>query len=290
MKFSDSGSTNLKFLSLQQVKYECAAQHEGEIKIVGPDWVVESVQAKKAQDERTFHPKYITEKATPTEGAIPMDVEMKTAEDDAAVDEAPAQKEKKEKTVRPKMKLHVPWADELMPLPDISGIPETMRDAPPSSNTATSSTMSQSSASVGAPYSASSAGFSTPTHKSKDKKHKKEKKKKKKHKKEKKKKDKKKHKHGGGSGGQVEGASAQPMAQAGGKIRTLRNITNKTEYLPSMAGESGDKKHISQVCVLSGICIARKDREHILGEHFVANLSGSNLDCVQDRVSEDCLL
>lgn len=250
------GCTHLITSRCEGAKYECMLNHTSEVRTVAPDWLLESVLAKKLQDERTFHPKYIMDETKlPPDGALSTDVEMKTeAEEEGEVtdhtDRGQVGKEKKEKVSRPKLKL--PWADDLMPLPDISGIPEPMKDAPPTSTTATSSAFSSSSAGVGASYSASSTGYSTPStssHKPKDKKHKKEKKKKKKHKKEKKKKDKKKHKHAGSSGGgasQSEGGVSLTGDQAT-KNRLLRNITNKTEYLPSMTGVPGDKKHIAQV-------------------------------------------
>ncbi|XP_041467237.1 PAX-interacting protein 1-like isoform X1 [Lytechinus variegatus] len=246
------GCTHLVTSKCEGAKYECASQHETQVKIVCPDWILSSVLAKKLQDEKTFHPKYLTFQTPPTEGALCQDIEMKTEEVDkvepAEEGDDKTAKEKKEKVARPKLKL--PWADDLMPLPDISALPEPLRDAPPSGSTATSSAMSSSPA-LGASYNTSSTGYSTPSSKTKDKKHKKDKKKKKKHKKEKKKKDKKKHKHANESGATglglpKEGAGGSNLDQGMKNRNMLRNITNKTDYLPSMIGVTGDKTHVSQ--------------------------------------------
>ncbi|XP_072181998.1 PAX-interacting protein 1-like [Diadema setosum] len=245
--------THLVTAKCEGAKYECAAQHDNEIKIVSPEWILESIQAKRMEEERPYHPRYIIDKMV-VDSAPNMDFEMKevAVEEEGELFSATEQaaKDKKEKGVRPKLKL--PWADDLMPLPDISALPEPARDAPPSSNTATSSTFSQSAGSFSETFggTTSSAGLSTPTpsHKAKEKKHKKEKKKKKKHKKEKKKKDKKKHKHGTGTTpGQPAPPSMPPAAEASTKNRLLRNITNKAEFLPSMTGTPTDKRSISQV-------------------------------------------
>ncbi|XP_072182001.1 PAX-interacting protein 1-like [Diadema setosum] len=245
--------THLVTAKCEGAKYECAAQHDNEIKIVSPEWILESIQAKRMEEERPYHPRYIIDKMV-VDSAPNMDFEMKevAVEEEGELFSATEQaaKDKKEKGARPKLKL--PWADDLMPLPDISALPEPARDAPPSSNTATSSTFSQSAGSFSETFggTTSSAGLSTPTpsHKANEKKHKKEKKKKKKHKKEKKKKDKKKHKHGTGTTpGQPAPPSMPPAAEASTKNRLLRNITNKAEFLPSMTGTPTDKRSISQV-------------------------------------------
>ena len=39
-----------------QAKYECAQKHSDVMKVVTPDWVLDSIDAGKRQDEALYHP------------------------------------------------------------------------------------------------------------------------------------------------------------------------------------------------------------------------------------------
>ncbi|XP_072045733.1 PAX-interacting protein 1-like [Amphiura filiformis] len=107
-------------------KYACATRHESTIKIVTPDWVVDSINNKKLQDEKIYHPKLILDKpeeVSPTEKeTAAADVKTEQLSQESIVEETSQSSSSGPSVVKAskaQYKITAPWAEDVEKVSDI---------------------------------------------------------------------------------------------------------------------------------------------------------------------------
>ncbi|XP_022094041.1 PAX-interacting protein 1-like isoform X2 [Acanthaster planci] len=251
--------THLITPSTEGAKYECAVCHADVISIVTPDWIIDTINAKKLQATKTYHPSLVVIKVPETDSEVPMETDstvidgndsqsQETSQDELkASQDAPGQLlthgTPQKQAMKAVFKMKAPWQQELPLMPELPPVADI---APP-------------------PVS--------------HRKHKKEKKKKKKKNKDKDKsrKDKKKDKHSherhtgtaspSSSSTITEPNSNSPMSNS--LPRTLRNITNGVDaFMPTMP-QGGEKRQMSQVLsAIAGMASQQQTRNEMMNANL----------------------
>ncbi|XP_033638672.1 PAX-interacting protein 1-like isoform X1 [Asterias rubens] len=270
--------THLVIPNTEGAKYDCALQHQDIIQIITPDWIVESINAKKLLHTQIYHPNLLLSKATETDSEVAMEADSTTLEGDDSQSIITSQEEDikshdapgillthgtpQKQAMKAVFKMKAPWQQELPPMPPTMNVPSVSHHV----------------------------------HK-----HKKDKKKKKKKNKDKdkshkdKKKDKRSHDRRVGTASPSSSSTitenSSPLSTS--LPRTLRNITNGVDaYMPG-ASPTGDRRQMSQVLsAIAGMASQQQTRHEIMnaGMQQAEHKTYYGHDPTYTLASENCLL